>query len=78
MRSLRYAVPTIILINPQSIVVCSFDCKYYTEEHFEHWKEVVWNNFAADEDRSMMIEILCDGPVEWTENAPDPKVRGLF
>lgn len=77
-RKLRYAVPTIILINPQSIIVCSFDCKFYTEAHFDHWKTQIWESFATDQEKSMLLEVQCDGPVAWTKNPPDPKARGLF
>jgi hypothetical protein len=75
-RSYEYATPTIILINPQSIVICNYDCKYYDEENFEYWKNSLKKLFGQPDTR--IIEIECDGPLKWTDNAPDPKVRGLF
>lgn len=75
-RNFRYALPTLILINAQSIIVANMACKYYSEEQFEAWKEDMLKAFGAEE--TMVIEIRCDGPLEWTENPPDPKVRGLF
>lgn len=75
-RELRYATPTIILINESSIAVANFDCRYYKEDNFEFWKDLMLKHLGNDE--TMVIEILCDGPVEWTENAPDPRTRGLF
>ncbi len=75
-RSLRYATPTIILINPTNIVVCNFDCRYYDYDEFDVWKDRLLNHFETNE--TMVIEVLCDGPVEWTKRAPDPKTRGLF
>lgn len=75
-RSYDYAVPTIILINQMSIITVSYDCSDYSDENFEFWKKEVLTYFG--EENSMMIEILCDGPMEWTLNAPDPKTRDLF
>ena len=76
-RTFQYATPTIILINKQNIVVCTYDCKYYDEDNYDYWKKTLMTYFG-DRRETMLIEILCDGPLEWTKNAPDPKVRGLF
>lgn len=75
-RSYPYAVPTIILINLQDIIICSYDCKDYEYEDFKYWKKQMMQYFGQKE--SMVIEIQCDGPLEWTDNAPDAKIRGLF
>jgi hypothetical protein len=75
-RTLRYATPAIILINPKSIVVCNYDCRYYFYDDFDQWKERLLEQFESDQ--TMVIEVLCDGPVKWTKRAPDPKSRGLF
>jgi len=76
-RTFKYATPTIILINKQSIIICNYECKYFDEDDFDNWKKSVMKYFG-DRRETMMIEIQCDGPLEWTKNAPDPKVRGLF
>lgn len=76
-RTYQYATPTIILINKQNIVVCNYECKYFDEDNYDYWKKTLMNYFG-DRRETMMIEISCDGPLEWTKNAPDPKVRGLF
>lgn len=73
MRSLQYATPTIILINDLEIITCNYRCKDYSEENFDYWRDLLLKYFA--EDNTMVIEIMCDGPVEWTKNAPDPKDR---
>lgn len=75
-RSYQYAVPTIILINPTNIVIANYECKYYDYDNFKFWKEKMLEHFGSD--NTMVIEIECDGPLEWTKNAPDPKTRGLF
>ncbi len=76
-RTYQYATPTIILINKQNIIFCNYDCKYYDDENYDYWKKTLMQYFG-DRRETMMIEIACDGPLEWTKNAPDPKVRGLF
>lgn len=75
-RSLRYATPTLILINPTNIIICNYDCRYYSYEDFDVWKDRLLEHFETSE--TMVIEVLCDGPVEWTKRAPNPKNRGLF
>lgn len=75
-RSYEYAIPTIILINPTNIVIANYECKYYDYNNFKFWKEKMLEHFGTD--NTMVIEIECDGPLEWTINAPDPKTRGLF
>lgn len=76
-RSHPYYKPTLILINPQNIIICNYDCKYYEEENFEEWKDLLMESFG-DKKTTMMIEIECEGPLNWTINAPDPKIRDLF
>lgn len=75
-RSYPYAVPTIILINPTNIVICNYDCKYYDYDNYKYWKKQLKQHFGNY--KTMVIEIKCDGPLDWTDNAPDPKTRGLF
>ncbi|GEM_PF-94443 len=76
-RTYDYAVPTIILINPQSIIICNYECKYYDEDNYDYWKKTLLEQFG-DKSETMVIEIECDGPLKWTNNAPDPKIRELF
>ena len=75
-RSYEYAIPTIILINPTNIVVANYECKYYEYDNFKFWKNKMLEHFGTNE--TIVIEIECDGPLEWTKNSPDPKNRGLF
>lgn len=73
MRTYEDAKPTIILINDTEIIVCNYDCSNYTEENFKDWKNQLLQYFG--EDNTMVIEVLCDGPLQWTKNAPDPKSK---
>lgn len=77
MRSYDYATPTIILINDNEIVTLNYKCSDYTRDNFDAWKDEMLTYFGQD--NTMVIEVLCDGPLEWTKNAPDPReTRGLF
>lgn len=72
-RTLQYATPTIILINDLEIITCNYKCKDYSEDNFDTWKDMLLKYFGAD--NTMVLEVMCDGPVEWTKNVPDPKDR---
>lgn len=76
-RSYDYAKPTIILINPTNIIILNYECKFYDEYNFEEWKDQLMKHFG-DKSETMIIELECGGPLNWTLNAPDPKIRGLF
>ncbi|MDZ7848595.1 MAG: hypothetical protein U5L96_18690 [Owenweeksia sp.] len=77
MRSYDYASPTIILINDSSIITINYQCSDYTEDNFEYWQDELLKYYGHD--NTMVIEVLCGGPLEWTKNAPDPReTRGLF
>jgi hypothetical protein len=76
-RTYKYATPTIILINKQSIIICNYPCKYFDEDNYDYWKKSLMKYFGNRRE-TMLIEVQCNGPLEWTKNAPDPKVRGLF
>lgn len=76
-RTYDYAIPTIILINPTNICILNYECKYFDEEDYDDWKDRMMEYFG-DKSSTMLIEIECDGPLNWTLNAPDPKERGLF
>jgi len=70
-RTYKYATPTIILINDTQIITCNYKCSDYSEQNFKDWRKKLLTYFG--EENTMVIEVLCDGPLEWTKNAPDPK-----
>jgi hypothetical protein len=76
-RTYDYATPTLILINPTNIIILNYECKYFDDYDYDDWRDLMIEKFG-DRATTMVIEIECDGPLEWTLNAPDPKVRGLF
>ena len=72
-RKYDYATPTIILINDTEIMVCNYKCSDFSDDNFKYWRKTLLTYFG--EDNTMVIEIGCNGPLEWTKNAPDPKNR---
>lgn len=70
-RTYEYATPTIILINDNEIMVCNYKCSSYSDENFKYWKKAMLKYFGND--NTIVVEIECDGPLNWTKNAPDPK-----
>ena len=73
MRTYPEATPTIILINDLEIITCNYKCSDFSDDGFYHWKDMLLKYFGAD--NTIVIEIMCDGPLKWTKNAPDPKDR---
>tara|TARA_R110002124_G_scaffold128408_2_gene289281 strand:- start:101 stop:700 length:600 start_codon:yes stop_codon:yes gene_type:complete len=76
MKKYEYATPTIILINKTEIMICNYNCSIYSEENFKYWRKTLLKYFQTDD--TMVIEIGCEGPLEWTKNAPDPKNRKVL
>ncbi len=73
MRKYEYGEPTIIIINKTSIGLLTFDCKQYDVQMFREWRSKMLSYFG--DENSVVIELLCDGPLQWTKNPPDPKDR---
>jgi len=73
MRTYTEATPTIILINDLEIITCNYKCSDFSDEGFDKWKDMLLKYFGAD--NTIVIEIMCDGPLKWTKNAPDPRER---
>ncbi len=77
MRTYDYATPTLILINDTEIIILNYKCSDFTDDNFEFWEDELIKYFGTD--NTMVVEVLCGGPLKWTKNAPDPRAtRGLF
>jgi hypothetical protein len=70
-KTYKDAQPTIIIINATEISIVSFDCFSYDPDFYRELKKDMMTFFGND--KSMVIEIKCDGPLEWTKNPPDSK-----
>lgn len=65
------AQPTIIIVNKKDVCILNFDCQNYDTDLFREMRKDMLTFFGNDE--SMVIEIKCGGPLDWTKNPPDPK-----
>lgn len=72
-RRYEYAEPMIAVINEDHIVVMSFECAWDSYDYFTEWREKFFTYFVDSE--SVVIEVRCEGPLEWTKNPPDPSDR---
>ena len=72
-RQYEYARPTIVVMDTGFIAILRMDCSDFFDDEYEGWVKTMEKFFNTDE--SMTLELYCDGPLEWTRNAPDPKRR---
>lgn len=72
-KKLQYATPTIIIINKDNVCILNYKCSLFFEDSFRVWRKKMLQYFG--DEMSTIIEIGCDGPVQWTKNPPDPKDR---
>lgn len=72
-RNYQHATPTVIIINELDVCVLNYSCNLYDYEVYKTWKDSMLQFFGNE--KSVVVEIKCNGPIEWTQNAPDPKDR---
>jgi hypothetical protein len=73
-KSVPGAPPGIVVISEQSIVLLTFPCAQYDAQSFREWRSKMAQYFATE--TSVILELDgCEGPLNWTKNAPDPKDR---
>jgi hypothetical protein len=73
-KSVPGAPPGIVVINEQSIVLLTFPCAQYDAQAFREWRSKMVQYFATEP--SVVLELDgCEGPLNWTKNAPDPTDR---
>jgi hypothetical protein len=65
--------PMIIIINELEVCVLTFSCNLYNYDQYLEWKSKMMAAFGND--KSVVVEVKCNGPIEWTKNPPDPKDR---
>lgn len=70
-KTYKGANPTIIIVNKTEICVLSLSCADYDADVFRAMRKEMLTYFGSPE--SMIIEMGCDGPLQWTKNPPDPK-----
>jgi len=68
-----YGKPSIVIVNKNNISLMTFECSQYDVQMYRGWREKMLSYFG--DANSVVIELLCDGPLQWTKNPPDPKDR---
>lgn len=72
-RTYEYAKPTIVLMDEKYIAILQMKCSDYFQEDFDEWVRSMEKQLG--DFSTMTIELLCEGPLNWTKNAPDPKAK---
>jgi hypothetical protein len=70
-RSVDHVEPALIIIENNYIAILTLSCYATDIDEFRDWRSQMLGVFGGP--NSMVIEIGCNGPIEWTKNAPDPK-----
>lgn len=70
-RTVDHVKPAIIIIDGTSISILTLSCYATDIDEFRDWRSAMLGVFGSP--NAMVVEIGCNGPIEWTKNAPDPK-----
>jgi hypothetical protein len=70
-RTVDHISPGIIIIEKNYIVILTLSCYSTDIEEFRDWRSNMLGVFGSP--NAMVVELGCNGPIEWTKNAPDPK-----
>lgn len=70
-RTVDHVSPAIVVIDNNYIAILTMSCYATDLEEFREWRSAMLGVFGSP--NAMIVEIGCDGPIEWTKNAPDPK-----
>ncbi len=70
-RTVDHIVPVIIIIEKNYIAILTLSCYSVNIEEFRAWRSSMLGVFGSP--NAMVVELGCNGPIEWTKNAPDPK-----
>jgi hypothetical protein len=73
-KSVPDAPPGVIIIGERSIVLLTLPCAQYDAQTYREWRTKMAQYFATE--TSIILELDgCEGPLNWTKNAPDPTDR---
>jgi hypothetical protein len=70
-RTVDHVEPAIVIIDGSSISILTLSCYATDIDEFRDWRSTMLGVFGSP--NAMVVEIGCNGPIEWTKNAPDPK-----
>ncbi len=70
-RKVDHVKPTLIIIERNTITILTLSCYATDIQEFRNWRSIMLAVFGSP--NSILVEIGCNGPIEWTKNSPDPK-----
>ena len=70
-RTVDHVDPALVIIDGTSISILTLSCYATDIDEFRDWRSAMLGVYGSP--NAMVIEIGCNGPIEWTKNAPDPK-----
>ncbi|MCC5915822.1 MAG: hypothetical protein JJU02_00705 [Cryomorphaceae bacterium] len=73
-KSYEGANPMYVIIIGTHVIIMDIDCNGYTEEQWEKLTKDMRSFFDPNKE-AIIIELLCNGPLEWVQNAPDFRKR---
>lgn len=74
LRGYDNARPMYVIINGVDVFMADIDCKSYDEDGWKKLTKSLRNHF--DPNRSaIIIEVMCNGPLEWKQNPPNFRKR---
>ena len=69
-RKVDHVKPTLIIIERNTITILTLSCYATDIQEFRNWRSSMLAVFGSP--NSILVEIGCNGPIEWTKNSPDP------
>lgn len=74
LRGYDNARPMYIIIRTNDVIIVDIDCLSFTEELWKDLTKQLKSHFDPNKEATI-IEIFCDGPLEWRQNPPDFRRR---
>ncbi len=70
LRGYDNARPMYVIIDGTDVLIADIDCKSYNEDIWKDFTKSLRNHFDEHK-RAIIIEVFCNGPLEWRQNAPN-------
>ena len=70
-KTVDHIKPAIIIIENNYISILTLSCYATDIDEFRNWRNSMLGVYGSP--TAMVVEIGCNGPINWTKNAPDPK-----
>ncbi|MCH8546491.1 MAG: hypothetical protein LAT54_07135 [Cryomorphaceae bacterium] len=74
LRGYDNARPMYVVIRTNDVIIFDIDCLAYDEDVWKNLTKQIKTHFDPNKEATI-IEIFCDGPLEWRQNPPDFRKR---